>query len=550
GAFQTLLGLVNSSGSDSTEMYVPFSIKEIEIKDSLKEKCYVYVTLIENNKNSKTFNLQVMDEDGKVLVVIKQLSLRALQIHTNNSSMKKITKEIHSSKNKKLDSEEILTKGKSELKEKTEFYLKTLLSKKIKLLVEKIDEREPLESYGIDSVMIMNLSKELENDFGELSKTLFFEYQNISELAQYFIKNHYTQLIKVTKWDKSSYEKHDLLTNTSDDPPTHKRFFDDVNPSPDINGGQDDLAIIGLSGRFPMADNLDEFWMNLKHKKNCVTTIPKERWNYQDYVINNVKNKKDKTNTKWGGFIEDVDKFDPLFFNISPREAEIMDPQERLFLETVWHTLEDAGYPKSKLSRDKVGVFVGVMYGHYQLYGAEESLKGNVIALSSSHASIANRVSYFFNFKGPSIAIDTMCSSSLTSIHLACESLRRGECDTAIAGGVNLSLHPNKYVSLSQGNFISDDGKCRAFGEGGEGYVPGEGIGAILLKPLGKAIKDKDRIYGVVKASALNHGGKTNGYTVPNPNAQAELISQVLRKAKIDPKTISYVEAHGTGTSL
>ncbi|PEM80670.1 beta-ketoacyl synthase, partial [Bacillus wiedmannii] len=437
------------------------------------------------------------------------------------------------------------------MKEQTEFYLKNLLSKKIKLSVEKIHELEPLEKYGIDSVLIMNLSRELENDFGELSKTLFFEYQNISELAQYFINNHYNQLIKVIKWDEILNEKTRLLINSNEESLSYKRFFNKGNSSKvDINKEQDDLAIVGLSGRFPMADNLEEFWVNLKNKKDCITTVPKERWDYQEYAVNNVKNKKEKINEKCGGFINDVDKFDPLFFNISPREAEIMDPQERLFLQTVWHTLEDSGYSKGKLSEEKVGVFVGVMYGHYQLYGAEESLKGNVIALSSSHASIANRVSYFFNFKGPSISIDTMCSSSLTAIHLACESIRRGECNVAVAGGVNLSLHPNKYVSLSQGNFISDDGKCRTFGEGGEGYVPGEGIGAILLKPLNQAIKDTDRIYGIIKASTVNHGGKTNGYTVPNPNAQAELIKETLVKAKINPRTISYVEAHGTGTSL
>ncbi|WP_184674459.1 type I polyketide synthase, partial [Rhodanobacter sp. A1T4] len=164
--------------------------------------------------------------------------------------------------------------------------------------------------------------------------------------------------------------------------------------------------------------------------------------------------------------------------------------------------------------------------------------------------SIANRISYYCNFNGPSLALDTMCSSSLTAIHLACQSLQRGGCAVAIAGGVNVSVHPNKYLMLAQGKFISGKGRCESFGEGGEGYVPGEGVGAVLLKPLAQAKADGDHIYGVIKATAINHGGKTNGYTVPNPNAQAKVIEQALRESGIDARAVSYIEAHGTGTSL
>ena len=190
------------------------------------------------------------------------------------------------------------------------------------------------------------------------------------------------------------------------------------------------------------------------------------------------------------------------------------------------------------------------MYAHYQLFSLEAAHKRTGLTPSSLHASIANRVSYVFNFRGPSIALDTMCSSSLTAIHLACASLAQRECEVAIAGGVNLSLHPNKYVALGEAGFTSSDGHCRSFGEGGDGYVPGEGVGALLLKPLSTAIADGDHIYGVIKASAINHGGRTNGYTVPNPAAQGEVIAEALRKAKLDPRRITCLEAHGTGTSL
>lgn len=304
-----------------------------------------------------------------------------------------------------------------------------------------------------------------------------------------------------------------------------------------------------MSGRYPNSDTLEEFWENIAGGKNCIIEIPEERWDFRsNYSPDRME--KGKINSKWGGFISGVDQFDPLFFHISHKEAELMDPQERIFLETSWHTFEDSGYTKEKLNGMKAGVFVGAMYGQYQLFGAEETARGNPIALSSFFSSIANRVSYFFNLSGPSIALDTMCSSSLTAIHLACESIKRGESEIALAGGVNVSIHPSKYLWLSQGNFVSTEGLCRSFGEGGDGYVPGEGSGAVLLKPLEKAIADQDHIYGVIKGTSVNHGGKTNGFTVPNPNAQAELIAENFKKSGISPRSVSYLEAHGTGTSL
>ena len=323
--------------------------------------------------------------------------------------------------------------------------------------------------------------------------------------------------------------------------------------------GPTEIAIIGLAGRYPMADSLDEFWANLQAGRDCITEIPRDRWNHEHYFDED-RRTPGKTYSKWGGFLNGVDRFDPLFFNISPREAEMMDPQERLFLECVYEAIEDAGYTRASLaagaasrypgSPAPVGVYVGVMYEEYQLYGAQEQARGKPVALPGSPSSIANRVSYFFNFNGPSMAVDTMCSSSLTAIHLACESLKRGECQLAIAGGVNVSIHPNKYLVLGQGRFVSSNGRCTSFGAGGDGYVPGEGVGAVLLKPLAAAIADGDQIYGVIKGSAINHGGKTNGYSVPNPQAQADVIGEVFKRAGIDPRTLSYLEAHGTGTSL
>jgi polyketide synthase PksN len=447
-------------------------------------------------------------------------------------------------------------KDEIQLREKIELYLKGVLAKEIRFPVAKILSHEPLEKYGMDSVMVMRLTRELESNLGELSKTLFFEYQTIAELAGYFIENHADKLLEtgpgkpVTEKRQSETGQGRAETELRELSSLGRGRFlsaSGIRKENDLN--LEEIAIVGVSGRYPMADSVDEFWDRLKAGQDCVTEIPKERWDYrQDYDPN--RNKPGKSYSKWGGFVNGADQFDPLFFNISPKEAEFMDPQERLFLETVWHTLEDAGYTRNSFERGRVGVFVGVMYGHYQLYGVEESRMKSGLIPNSYFASIANRVSYCFNFHGPSIALDTMCSSSLTAIHLACQSIRKGECAVAVAGGVNLSIHPHKYLLLSQGRFASSDGRCRSFGEGGDGYVPGEGVGAVLLKTLSQAKADGDHIYAVIKGSYINHGGKTNGYTVPNPNAQADVITDALKEAKLDPRKISYLEAHGTGTPL
>lgn len=307
----------------------------------------------------------------------------------------------------------------------------------------------------------------------------------------------------------------------------------------------DEIAIIGMAGRYPKAANLQALWENLLQKRDCIEDLPPERLHQRRLDSKRYR----------GGFLADIDRFDSLFFNISPREAEIMDPQERLFLEVAWEALEDAGYFPDALAKDassrNVGVYVGAVWTMYQLLSAE----GNLATSGPVHAnsflwSIANRVSYWMNFTGPSLTLDTACSSSLTALYLACEALKRGECTSAIVGGVNLDLHQHKYDINSGGGALSIDGVCRSFGKGANGYVAGEGVGAIVLKPLRAALRDRDNVHGIIKGAAINHGGKTGGYTVPSPNAQADLIVSALRRAKVDARRIDYIEAHGTGTQL
>ncbi|KFE71838.1 SDR family NAD(P)-dependent oxidoreductase [Hyalangium minutum] len=444
-------------------------------------------------------------------------------------------------------------RDRAELARGAEEYLLELISRETRLPRQRIDVKQGLDAIGLDSMLINRLNVLLEDPFGSLSKTLFFEYQSIRELAGYF-SEHHTEALAALLSPASSSEAPPAAEEPTQSPerspapaPVQQA------PAAPVTG---DIAIVGLSGRYPDAEDLQEFWENLAQGRNSVGQVPRERWDLSRYPGLEL-NTRERQGLQWGSFLREVDTFDPLFFNIAPRDAEVMDPQERLFLETAWSALEDAGYSRPELQRTSregdesaVGVFVGVTFGQYQSIGVEEWGHGNYISPGSSFWSIANRLSYVLNVNGPSMPVDTACSASLTAVHMACESLRRGDCRVAVAGGVNLNIHPAKYVALARLKFLSTEGKCRAFGDGGDGYVPGEGVGAVVLKPLAQAEADGDHIYAVIKGSTINHGGKTNGYTVPNPKAQASLVSRALRTAGVNARTVGYVEAHGTGTSL
>lgn len=457
---------------------------------------------------------------------------------------------------------EISSKEDKQLYDSTMNYLRNQISLKTGIPIKKLRALDPIEQYGMDSVVVLEIIKSLEVGMGRLSKTLLFEYNNLDELTHYFLQIKRDELmnlfghqpVKVDHKLEHSDAKNETLEigrNKTIRKKPFKQLQSENVVDPLISNSYDemdeDIAVIGVACKFPMADNIDEYWKVLRTGKDCITEVPASRWDHSQYFDTD-KSHVGKSYSKWGGFINDIDKFDPLFFNISPLEADFIDPQERLFLETTWKAFEEAGYSKESLNNRHVGVYVGVMFGLYQLIENDEY--GGVITGRNNFASIANRVSYYFNFHGPSIALDTMCSSSLTALHIACNNIKSGECEMAVVGGVNLIVHPNKYVQLCQGNFLSTDGRCRSFGRGGDGYVPGEGVGTIIIKPLKKAIQDGDHIHTVIKGIGINASGKTSGYTTPSAKYQSSLINNVLEKSRIHPQSISYIEAHGTGTSL
>ncbi|MGW3567955.1 amino acid adenylation domain-containing protein, partial [Streptomyces sp. NPDC000941] len=319
-------------------------------------------------------------------------------------------------------------------------------------------------------------------------------------------------------------------------------------PVPGEPAADEPIAVIGVAGRYPLADTVGELWDNLAAGRHCVSEAPADRWDadaHYDPVTPG------GAYSKWAGFIDGVDQFDSLFFHISPADAGAMDPQERLFLQTAAATVEDAGYPAAALAaQGPVGVFVGVMSNDYEWMGGAANALGVPTDAHSHHWSVANRVSHFFDFTGPSLAVDTACSASLTAVHLACQSIRAGECSAAIAGGVNLILHPKHLRSLAQAGMLARDDRVKAFGAGADGFVDGEGVGAVLLKPLSAAIADGDRVLAVLRGSAINSVGNAGGYTVPSSAAQSQVIRTAIDRAGIGADTVGYVEAHGTGTLL
>jgi acyl transferase domain-containing protein len=307
------------------------------------------------------------------------------------------------------------------------------------------------------------------------------------------------------------------------------------------------IAVVGMACRFPGDSNSpEEFWDFLKADSDGIVAVPKDRYNVDDFFEEDMSSTL-TMNTRWGGYVKDVDKFDAGFFGISKREAAAIDPQQRMMLETAWEAMENAGIAVDRLAGSATGVYLGLCSWDYStLLEGPHPRGGTGIALSIA----ANRISYTFDFHGPSMVVDTACSSSLLGVDLACQALRAGEIDAALAGGANVLMGPYWTVSLSQAGFLAPDGKCKTFDAEANGYVRGEGCGMVMLKRLSDALRDGDDIKGVILSSAINQDGRSNGLTAPNGLAQQAVYTAALRKARLEPRDVQYIESHGTGTSL
>ncbi len=312
------------------------------------------------------------------------------------------------------------------------------------------------------------------------------------------------------------------------------------------------IAIIGMACRFPGESNSPEaFWQLLQNGVDAITEVPATRWPVDEYYDAN-PDAAGKVSTRWGGFIDGVDTFDPQFFGISPREAVSMDPQQRLVLEVGWEALEHANYAPDKLAGSRTGVFIGICNNDYYQLSNKAGVDSldTYSATGSAHSVASGRLSYVLGLQGPSLSVDTACSSSLVAIHLAVQSLRQGECNMAIAGGVNVLASVEVTVALSKGHMLAADGRCKAFDAAADGFVRAEGCGLVVLKGLAQAVADGDNILAVIRGAAINQDGRSNGLTAPNGPSQEAVIRAALADAGVEPHEIGYVETHGTGTSL
>jgi acyl transferase domain-containing protein len=405
-----------------------------------------------------------------------------------------------------------------------EGWLQRQLQEVLRLAVPPRPETSFFE-LGLDSLKVVELTVRLQRHVGQqhpLPSTIAFDYPTISRLARHLAEGLGAPGDDVSRLAASR-----------------------------VRGGREPVALIGLGCRLPGAPDREAYWRLLRDGVDAVTEVPADRWDVDAYYDPD-PDAPGKMATRWGGFLDGIDQFDPAFFGISPREAQEMDPQQRLLLETAWQALEDAGLDPAGLAGSRTGVYVGIStsdYAHLGSRGGERAI-GPYLGTGTAHSAAAGRVSYVLGLEGPCLAIDTACSSSLVALHQACRAVQSGDCDLALAAGVNALLTPEPTIYFSRARFMAPDGRCKPFDARADGYVRGEGCGVVVLKRLCDAERDGDRVLAVIRGSAVNQDGASGGLTVPNGPAQQRVIREALRQAEFAPHEVDYLEAHGTGTSL
>ena len=409
-------------------------------------------------------------------------------------------------------------------------WLRTWVADTTGLDATEISDERSMQDFGLSSRDVVVLSGDLERLLGtHLDATIAYEFNTIAALAEHLMNGRGTGAVVGSDAAGS-------VTGAS------------AAGGP-LPLGQRDIAVVGMAGRYPGAENADEMWEMFSNYRSGVGELPAGRWS--EYSRDPEMTRRMEQAQLTGGYIEDIASFDAEFFGLSPLEAANMDPQQRMILQLTWEALEDAHIPANQLRGKQVGVFMGNTNNDYGMLISADPAEAHPYALTGISSSIiANRVSYAFDFRGPSVAMDTACSSSLVAIHQAVRSLRDGESDVAVAGGVNLLCSPFATVAFSELGVLSPTGGIRAFSDDADGIVRSDGAGVVVLKRLEDARRDGDDVLAVVKGSAVNSDGRSNGLTAPNPDAQVDVLRSAYADARIAPQSVDYVEAHGTGTIL
>lgn len=434
--------------------------------------------------------------------------------------------------------------------QETETELIQVCSEVMKVRANDLDPEEALSDYGMDSIMMMTMLNRLEAKYDTvIEPNTLVEHNTIRSLALFLINQGIAKRQAAKNFPKNpppSPEKQEASAGIFK--PDYR--FRTLYTSPGLSGERK-VAIIGAACRFPGSDNLEHFWDNLEHGRHLISEVSPDRWKLTDFYHpdHNVKN---KSYSKWGGFLNDIYSFDAAYFGISEVDALMMDPHHRMLLEITEELFCNAGYRRDELSNTKMGVYIGGGESSYVRKNTadlpDDSLKRLIVNIIPN--MMAARVSDFYNLKGPSQTIDTACSSSLVAVHQACQAIYNGECGLAVAGGVELLIDPYLHIGFSKAEVLSDDDRSYVFDEKAQGFVLGEGVGAVLLKSFDAAVRDGDCILGVILGSAVNNDGHTPGIIIPSLEGQKDVIREALTRSGVTPDSISYLEAHGTGTLL
>nr|BAP05590.1 CalB [uncultured Candidatus Entotheonella sp.] len=429
--------------------------------------------------------------------------------------------------------------------EDTAHHLREWIADRLQQPAGRISTSHRFFELGLDSVQLTELARELQKHTGDFPATLLFEHITIADLASYLAQHHpgLTDLGHgVTRPDINRTVENAPLPRPATVPNERATYLASAGSAPSTNASAQKLAIavVGISGQFPQAKDLNEFWSNIEAGRNSITTIPAERQELRNGS---------HADNHWGGFLEDIDRFDPLFFGISPTEATFMDPQQRLLLIHVWRALEDAAITSKTLAQRPTGVFTALASEEYEQRVAQSDQ--SALAQASAGAStMPNRISQILDLCGPSANYESACSSSILALHHAVQAMRNGECEQAIVAAANLILSPDGFAGSDVMGNLSSTGRVRSFQAEADGYVRAEGVGAVLLKPLHHAVQDRDHVHAMIRGTGVAHGGRSMSLTAPNANGMQRAMVQAFRGTDIDPCTLSYIEAHGTGTPL
>jgi len=493
------------------------------------------------------------------------------KVEKNNSLTKSIGEVLSKSVSVAVKSDKKTTESlKSEEGALLEFVLSAMGSV-LKMSPSSIDRSVRFESYGMDSVLLLELNKVLSEKISDLPKTVLFEYDSVDTLFSY-LKERYANILNdlfgvehskpasITSSLSNSIGNNLINENigkSGEAIQTHLNSYSLNNRKiykQRIQQKNNRIAVVGLSGAFPGSSTVNELWKNIIHGKNCLKEIPSDRWDAEKYFASDANlgaEIKSLTCSKWGGFLDRVNYFDAGFFKMSEKEAESLDPQARLMIKVAWQAVEDAAYAQKELKKIPFGVFIGVMNSDYAWIASDYYRRTGEYRGPGSFASeISNRISYILDVTGPSFTVESACTSSTLAIHLARKAIIDGECDMALAGGVNLSLHPGKYLMLDQLKVLSPDGIEKTFDAEANGLVPSEGVGAVVLKSYEKALADGDHIYGVISGSASGHSGIGPALNLPSVQALEKTVISALEESGISGEQLEYIESHGSGTNL